>query len=346
MEMRSVVPQMRMRYDLERVIDDYVFLCIFVGNDFLPSLPLLDIREGAVTMLLNIYRRLLPTWNDYIIRPGGEINYMQVQTLMREVFENERNILRRKRLFGKYTVGNLQRPSEKDESAKEMEAGEEDSVTLVNLFIKTMIDSVAKSNGSKNVDYVKTIQVSVRNRSMMRRFDLRLRQLVKQYFDNVPKNDVSPSRGLQRRWTTAKPTGRTTTTGRRWGSSQWTTSPSSASVRSAVSPRCSRRYMLGLSWIMQYYCKGCVSWDWFYPQHYAPLLRDLSAMNNVTVSFVKGKPISKLEAMIAVPSLSPLHLDTHALRVHSSPAAGAARRGAPLEACSFLSSRGGSCGVD
>lgn len=155
LEMRPVVPQMRMRYDLERVIDDYVFLCIFVGNDFLPSLPLLDIREGAVTMLLNIYRRLLPTWNDYIIRPGGEINYMQVQTLMREVYENERNILRRKRLFGKYTVGNLQRPSEKDESAKEMEMGEEDSVTLVNLFIKTMVDSVAKS-GNKNVDYVKT----------------------------------------------------------------------------------------------------------------------------------------------------------------------------------------------
>ena len=71
LEMRPVVPQMRMRYDLERVIDDYVFLCIFVGNDFLPSLPLLDIREGAVTMLLNIYRRLLPTWNDYIIIPAG-----------------------------------------------------------------------------------------------------------------------------------------------------------------------------------------------------------------------------------------------------------------------------------
>mgnify|MGYP006994278522 FL=1 len=79
--------------------------------------------------------------------------------------------------------------------------------------------------------------------------------------------------------------------------------------------------MLGLSWIMQYYCKGCVSWDWFYPQHYAPLLRDLSAMNNVTVSFVKGKPISKLEAMIAVPSFSSLHLDANALHLHPPSAA-------------------------
>ena len=64
--------------------------------------------------------------------------------------------------------------------------------------------------------------------------------------------------------------------------------------------RVCQEYMLGLTWIMKYYCKGCVSWDWYYPQHYAPLLRDLSAMNNVTVSFTKGQPISKLEAVIAV----------------------------------------------
>ena len=97
--------------------------------------------------------------------------------------------------------------------------------------------------------------------------------------------------------------------------------------------------MLGLSWIMQYYCKGCVSWDWFYPQHYAPLLRDLSAMNNVTVSFVKGKPISKLEAMIAVPSFSSRHLDANALHLHPPSAAGTARRSARLQARSVLPSQ-------
>ena len=64
--------------------------------------------------------------------------------------------------------------------------------------------------------------------------------------------------------------------------------------------RVCQEYMLGLAWIMRYYCTGCASWDWFYPEHYAPLLRDLSAMNNVTVSFALGQPISKLEAVIAV----------------------------------------------
>lgn len=159
LEMKPVASQLKMPYDLERIIDDYVFLCIFVGNDFLPSLPLLDIREGAVTMLMSIYRRLLPTWSDYIIQPGGSINYLQVQSLMSEVFANEGNILRRKRLFGKYTVGNLQRPQMKEEATKDLELGDEESVNLVNLFIKHMIDNVMNSKEPGDQKYVKTIQM-------------------------------------------------------------------------------------------------------------------------------------------------------------------------------------------
>ena len=47
-------------FDLEYVIQDFVFLCIFVGNDFLPRLPSLDIREGGLDMLLALYKGMLP----------------------------------------------------------------------------------------------------------------------------------------------------------------------------------------------------------------------------------------------------------------------------------------------
>ena len=47
--------------------------------------------------------------------------------------------------------------------------------------------------------------------------------------------------------------------------------------------------------------------DLYGERRLAPLLRDLSAMNNVSVSFTPGQPISKLEAMIAVAPSSMLH---------------------------------------
>ncbi len=69
----------------ERLIDDIVFLCFFVGNDFLPHLPSLDIRDGALDFLFNVYKRVLPTLGDFITDHGGEVNLSHVDVILAEV---------------------------------------------------------------------------------------------------------------------------------------------------------------------------------------------------------------------------------------------------------------------
>jgi 5'-3' exoribonuclease 2 len=61
---------MKMRFDLERIIDDFIFFCFFIGNDFLPGLSALDIGEGSLDHLINFYKKCLPDMTDYVTFQG------------------------------------------------------------------------------------------------------------------------------------------------------------------------------------------------------------------------------------------------------------------------------------
>ena len=66
LEFKNVKLPTGFKFDLERIVDDFVFLCFFVGNDFLPHLPSLSIREGALDALIFIYKNILPSLGGYL----------------------------------------------------------------------------------------------------------------------------------------------------------------------------------------------------------------------------------------------------------------------------------------
>merc|ERR1712066_714663 len=77
--------------DLENIIDDWVLLCFFVGNDFLPHLPSLDIKEGAIDKLVGIYKKVVRETGGYMTR-DGVANLNRVEYVMRAIGRMEDSI--------------------------------------------------------------------------------------------------------------------------------------------------------------------------------------------------------------------------------------------------------------
>lgn len=70
LEYKPLAKHMKMQFDVERIIDDFIFFCFFIGNDFMPALSALDISEGSLDHLIAFYKKLLPTMSDYITDQG------------------------------------------------------------------------------------------------------------------------------------------------------------------------------------------------------------------------------------------------------------------------------------
>ena len=116
--------QLPFKWDLERALDDWVLLVFFVGNDFLPHLPSLEIREGAIDVLVEIYKRLLPTMGGYMTE-SGEIFVDRVASVLEEVGKVEDSIFRQRKFKeDRRNDQQKQREKEQEERKRSKQNGE------------------------------------------------------------------------------------------------------------------------------------------------------------------------------------------------------------------------------
>jgi 5'-3' exoribonuclease 2 len=107
------MPGRKFTYNLERALDDWVFMCFFVGNDFLPHLPSLEIRDQGIDLLTGIWRELVPQMDDYVTKDGYP-NMQSVQQILKALAGKEADIFRkRKEISDRQAANHARRDAQK-----------------------------------------------------------------------------------------------------------------------------------------------------------------------------------------------------------------------------------------
>ncbi|KAL4934176.1 5'-_3' exoribonculease Dhp1 [Aspergillus undulatus] len=112
------VPHQPFPFDLERALDDWVFMCFFVGNDFLPHLPSLDIREDGIDTLIAIWRDNIPLMGGYLTQ-DGRVDLKKAQLILQGLAKQEDAIFRRRRQAEERKAANQKRREQEEKARNE-----------------------------------------------------------------------------------------------------------------------------------------------------------------------------------------------------------------------------------
>lgn len=258
-------------YDFERVIDDFVFLCFFVGNDFLPHLPSLDIRDGALDFLILIYAKLLPAMGGYLT-DAGNVDLSRVDVILAEVGAVEDVIFQRRAL--KQEENERRRKSRISYEKRDQIAAAAAKDDAVEIQKKRRIDKdviqADKKYGGMSAEEAVKARIKENVESQLEKYRDEVQDVVRlgepgwktrYYTDKMKADDIEHGGGREKVF---------------------------------------QSYIEGLCWVMQYYYSGCASWQWFYPFHYAPFASDLRNIDRFTITFNEGQPFRPFEQLMGV----------------------------------------------
>ena len=290
------------RFDLEPTIDDFVFLTFFVGNDFLPHMPALDIGDEAFDLLFYAYKKNRGKWlkdGKYRRSVAANKGKQKVRTINHPYLTDAGTITSGTRLEGFLEdVGGYEDPyyHNKRESMEEenermrkqdVKAGREstipsqDVLEQVELAGRELYHDMLLKKTSLNEDgndFKPVTSSSVPDA-----------ELIKKLGENF-RGSLSPDEGGVAKVDSNKEDGHHADTlvdlKGRYYYDKFGFTPFDAEKHRALR----KAYIEGLVWNLEYYYKGVASWEWYYPYHYGPMLSDLVDINTMLseISFFDG----------------------------------------------------------
>jgi len=86
------VEELNFEYNIDKIFDDFVLLCLFFGNDFVPGIINIDSEGRIFEYLLIAYKKSLPKCDDYFVK-NTIINYDNLKEYFIELSKFEKSIL-------------------------------------------------------------------------------------------------------------------------------------------------------------------------------------------------------------------------------------------------------------
>ena len=230
---------LKVEYDVDRIIDDIVFMFMMVGNDFLPHCPHLEIENGALTLMLNNYIDLLPEWGGYLT-DKDKIHPERFEHLMYHLAAFEEEHFKR-------------RGYEENEPGWALSSDNEQEDT----------DFYGKWYGGEGTPEA----AKVSNRRPAKR---------KQASGSDDLMSADPSKA-EKKFKKRHPMDASRSYRDYYYESKLGWSPLAEDRDETLRKRRAhvRDYLEGLHWNLAYYHKGCASWDWYFPHLYSPLATDM-----------------------------------------------------------------------
>ena len=97
---RSITNEMKVSCPHPNRMYDYVFLCFFLGNDFLPHFPALNIRTFGIQRLLDVYRKIIGNKpHCFLLSDKKQINWPELTRFIKELAKYEQEFIRQEYKF-------------------------------------------------------------------------------------------------------------------------------------------------------------------------------------------------------------------------------------------------------
>ncbi|KAI3700863.1 hypothetical protein L2E82_45504 [Cichorium intybus] len=266
-------------YDIERLIDDFVFICFFAGNDFLPHMPTLEIHEGAIDLLIHVYKQEFKNLGGYLVntekvddKKGGNIKLKRVEKFILAVGAYEEQIFKKRSAIRDSKLRRMLSDIE-DNSGN----GEEELFPVIR-STHNLKDSSIGSGGklSDNEIFENTKALKEQMKSYTRE--------ISDVFRNGLVSD----------------TVKLGTPGWRNRYYQYKFSSETETDMENMRKKVVEKYTEGVCWVLLYYFSGVPSWTWFYPYHYGPFASDFKGLSSIKLILQRGSPFKPFDQLMAV----------------------------------------------